>query len=56
MSQTRQNPQKLKNITKIEKNSQKLIKINKNSQKFTKTKIVNFYLTRLTANICMNQL
>ena len=36
MSQTRQSRQKLKNITKIEKNSQKLIKIDKNQQKFTK--------------------
>ena len=52
MSQTRQNREKLKNITEIEKNSQKSIKIDKNRQKFTKTKIVNFYLTRLTANIC----
>ena len=35
MSQIRQNRQKLKNITKIEKNSQKSIKIDKNQQKFT---------------------
>ena len=36
MLQTRQNRQTLKNITKIEKNSQKSIKIDKNSQKSTK--------------------
>ena len=40
-------------FTKINKNRQKSTKIHRNRQKFTKTKIVNFYLTRLTANICI---
>ena len=37
-----QNVQDSKNITKIQKNSQKSTKIQKNRQKFTKIKIVDF--------------
>ena len=44
---------KIEKYRKNRKNSQKSIKIHKNRQKITKTKIVDFYLTRLTANICI---
>ena len=45
---------KIEKYHKNRKNSQKSIKIHKNRQKITKTKIVDYYLTRLTANICIH--